>query len=596
MAANSVLAVSDLDFESIRGNLVTFLSSQSRFKDYDFDGSNLSVLLDVLAYNTHMNNFYTNMAISEMFLDSAQIRDSVVSRAKELNYTPRSTRSAVASIDITIAPGDAPATITIPRGAIFTSRIDNTIYSFSTADPIVVTAGDGYLASDVPVYEGTFVEDSFVVDTSISNQRFVINNPNVDTSSIKINVQTSTVDTTNNEFIQATSLLGYDSLSKIFFVQAADKSRYELVFGDGVIGKALIHGNVINASYRISSGSAANKAGSFKSASSIDGYATSLVTVTTNELAYGGAEAETINSIKFNAPRHYQTQNRAITLDDYRTILLAEYPDIRALNVYGGESVYPPQYGSVFISVDLESYTGVPDNLKTNIESFISTKMPISIEPIVVSADYTYVDVTATASYDLNASSKSGNDIKNLITQAIQDFNTTYLNDYNKTLRYSKLAAAIDNSDSSILTSNVTTKLLKKISPVLSASQTFTIDFQNTLEVGMLVSSSFVYNGVNCYIIDNSMSVDSSELCIVSADNDLTQSLGVSYVILLHDIGTINYTTGVVSLTLPGLDSYVGDSINIYAESVKNDFAVKNNTVLLIDDANINVTVSATRA
>ena len=251
MAANSALVVSDLDFETIRDNLVTFLSSQARFKDYDFNGSNLGVLLDVLSYNTHMNNFYTNMAISEMFLDSAQIRDSVVSRAKELNYTPRSARSAVAYIDIAIAPNNAPSIITIPRGATFTSRIDNSIYTFSTADPVIVTAADSYTASDVAVYEGAYVSEAFSVNTAISDQRFIINNPNVDTSSIKINIQNSSADTTNSEFIQATSLLGYTSTSKIFFVQASDKSRYELVFGDGTVGVAPINGNIINASCKL---------------------------------------------------------------------------------------------------------------------------------------------------------------------------------------------------------------------------------------------------------------------------------------------------------------------------------------------------------
>ena len=591
MAANSALVVSDLDFETIRSNLVTFLSSQTRFKDYDFNGSNLGVLLDVLSYNTHMNNFYTNMAISEMFLDSAQIRDSVVSRAKELNYTPRSARSAVAYIDIAIAPNDAPSTITIPRGATFTTRIDNNIYTFTTADPIVVTLSDGYTARDVAIYEGAYVSESFLVNTTISDQRFIINNPNVDTSSIKINIQNSSTDTTNSEFIQATSLLGYNSSSKIFFVQAADKSRYELVFGDGIIGVVPINGNVINVSYRVSKGTAPNGAGNFKASSSIDGYATSVITVTTNEIAYGGSEQETVSSIKFNAPRHYQTQERAITLDDYRTILLAEYPDIRAINVYGGETVYPPQYGSVFISVDLTSYVGVPEVLKNNITSFISSKMPISIEPIVISADYTYVDSTITASYNLNASSKNENDIKNSIIQTVQAFNTEYLNDYNKTMRYSKLAAVIDGADPSIVTSDLVTRMIKKISPTVGSEQLFTLDYQNSVKERTLISETFIYGGVLSYLRDTG----NTEIAIVTSRDDLTASLGVTEVVLKHNVGIIDYNTGLASINVPALDAYTGDSIKVYISSSTNDFAVKNNTVILIDNADINVTVSATR-
>jgi hypothetical protein len=591
MAANSALVVSDLDFETIRKNLVTFLSSQARFKDYDFNGSNLGVLLDVLSYNTHINNFYTNMAITEMFLDSAQIRDSVVSRAKELNYTPRSARSAVAYIDIAIAPNNAPSTITIPRGATFTSRIDNSIYTFTTADPIIVTASDAYTASDVAVYEGAYVSESFLVNTATNDQRFIINNPNVDTSSIKINIQNSSADTTNSEFIQATSLLGYTSTSKIFFVQAADKSRYELVFGDGIIGAAPINGNVINASYRVSKGIAPNGAGNFKASSSIDGYGTSVITVTTNEIAYGGSEQETIASIKFNAPRHYQTQERAITLDDYRTILLAEYPDIRAINVYGGESVYPPQYGTVFISVDLISYVGVPEVLKTGITAFISGKMPISIEPIVISADYTYVDLTITASYNLNASSKNENDIKNAIVQAVQAFNTEYLDNYNKTMRYSKLAAAIDGADPSIVTSDLVTRMIKRISPTVGSSQLFTLDYQNPVKEGTLISDTFTYSGALSYLKD----AGNTEIAIVTSTTDLTAALGVTEVVVKHNVGTINYETGLASIDFPALDDYTGDSIKVYVSSSTNDFAVKNNTVILIDNADINVTVSATR-
>jgi hypothetical protein len=592
MAANSALVVSDLDFETIRSNLVTFLSSQTRFKDYDFEGSNMAVLLDVLSYNTHMNNFYTNMAISEMFLDSAQLRDSVVSRAKELNYMPRSSRSATAYINIAITPNDTPSTITIPRGAAFTSRIENTVYTFTTADPIIVTASDNYTATNVPIYEGTYITERFQVDNTISDQRFILSNQNIDTSSIYITVQNSTTDTTNSEFIQATSLLGYNGESKIFFVQAADKSRYEIVFGDGIVGVLPINDNIINVSYRITKGSAANKATSFKPSSTIDGYPASNITITTAQAAYGGSDPETISSVKFNAPRHYQTQERAVTLDDYRTILLAEYPNIRAINVYGGESVYPPQYGKVFISIDLMDYTGVPDILKNSIQTFINGKMPISIEPTVVSAEYTYVDVVASASYNLNSSSKTENDIKNLIVQQVKSFNTQYLDNYNKTMRYSKLAAAVDGADSSILTSNLTTRMMKKISPYLSTSQLFNLDYQNSITEGTLISSTFTYNGIVSYLKDTG----NAEVAIVTSQDDLTSTSGVKEIVLKHNVGTIDYQTGIASINVPELDAYTGDSIKIYATPVTNDFSVKNNTVIQIEDGDITVNVTATRA
>jgi hypothetical protein len=587
MASNSALVVSQLDFETIRSNLSTYLKGQTQFKDYDFDGSNLSVLLDVLSYNTYMNNFYTNMAISEMFLDSAQIMDSVVSRAKELNYTPRSYTSAVSYVDISIVPNDSPATITIPKGTPFTSRIDNTIYTFTTDQSIIVAAADNYLASNVAIYEGTYVTETFSVDTTIENQRFILNNTTLDTSSLDLKIQNSSTDTTNTAFIQTDTLLGYKNDSKIFFVQAADKNRYELIFGDDIIGVRPINGNLILASYRTSKGAAANKADTFIPASTIAGYATSLVSVTTNVAAYGGSERETMNSIKYNAPRHYQTQNRAITIDDYRTILLSKYPDIRAINVYGGEVLNPPQYGTVFISVDLSKFAGVPDIVKSNIQSYILTKMSISIEPKVVDADYTYIGVNATASYNLNASSKTEGDIKNIIFDAIKTFNTTYLNDFNKTFRYSKLASTIDSSDDSIINSNLITTLIKKISPTIGTAQQFNLDYQNVLKENTVKSDVFEYSNVTAYLYD----IGEGEIAIVTSIDNST-----SIVVIEHGIGTIDYTTGAVVINLPALVNYTGDQINVSVSSLYNDFSVKNNTVLLIDDADINITVSAAHA
>jgi len=587
MASNSALVVSQLDFDTIRSNLSTYLKGQTQFKDYDFDGSNLSVLLDVLSYNTYMNNFYTNMAISEMFLDSAQIMDSVVSRAKELNYTPRSYTSAVSYVDISIVPNDSPATITIPKGTPFTSRIDNTIYTFTTDQSIIVASADNYLASNVAIYEGTYVTETFSVDTTIENQRFILNNTTLDTSSLDLKIQNSSTDTTNTAFIQTDTLLGYKNDSKIFFVQAADKNRYELIFGDDIIGVRPINGNLILASYRTSKGAAANKADTFIPASTIAGYSTSVVSVTTNVAAYGGSERETMNSIKYNAPRHYQTQNRAITIDDYRTILLSKYPDIRAINVYGGEVLNPPQYGTVFISVDLSEFAGVPDIVKSNIQSYILTKMSISIEPKVVDADYTYIGVNATASYNLNASSKTEGDIKNIIFDAIKTFNTTYLNDFNKTFRYSKLASTIDSSDDSIINSNLITTLIKKISPTIGTAQQFNLDYQNVLKENTVKSDVFEYSNVTAYLYD----IGEGEIAIVTSIDNST-----SIVVIEHGIGTIDYTTGAVVINLPALVNYTGDQINVSVSSLYNDFSVKNNTVLLIDDADINITVSAARA
>ncbi len=583
MSANSSLLVSSLDFATIKENLITFMKAQAQFKDYDFEGSNIAVLMDLLAYNTYLNNFYTNMAISESFLDSAQLRDSIVSRAKELNYTPRSYRSSTAAVTIQFTPGDSPASITIPKGTSFNARLDSNVYSFVTDSDVVVSSFNDY-STTLDIHEGYYITEIFQVDTSIDNQRFILNNINIDTDSLSIVVQTSNSDTTNSEFIRATTLLGQDNTSKIFFVQAADKERYEVVFGDGVIGVPIINGNIVKASYRAAKGEIPNGCTDFKPSSSIAGYSTSLITVTTITDAYGGAEPETIESIKFNAPRHYQTQDRAVTASDYRTIILEQFPDVRAINVYGGESVYPPDYGKVYISVDLNNFTGVPDIVKSDIISFLEDKMPISIEPKIIDADYLYLDINANISYNLNLTTKNSMDIESIVTSAITDFDDTYLNKFKTTFRYSKLASAIDSSDTSIVSTNLTAAMIRKISPLIGIQQSVSVDFQNTIKPYSVISSSFTYENVSAYLTDHEL----NEICIA------TKESGVE-TILTHNIGTVDYDTGDIVLDLPAISAYGSSGIKIYATCGQNDISVINNTIIMIDPDDIEIFTTAIR-
>ncbi len=575
--ANSALVISSLDFDTIRSSLADYLRAKPQFKDIDYEGSNISVLLDLLAYNTHLNGFYTNMAISEAFLDSAQIRDSVVSRAKELNYTPRSNRSATAYINIQLSPSDSPSSISIPKGTTFTTRLDNDIFTFTTAENLIATSAQSYLASNVAIYEGIYVTESF---TAAPGSRYILQNTNIDTSSLSVNVQASVSDTANSDYKQATSLIGLDSTSKIFFLQAADKGRYELVFGDDVLGKSLTAGNIINATYRVSQANAPNGSSVFTLASSISGYPATITTITP---AFGGMSAESISSIKYNAPRHYQTQERAVTTEDYQTILKSQYPDIRAINVYGGEKLDPPKYGKVFISIDFNSFDGIPLVIKDSIESFISTKSPISIDPIVTAADYTYISVTVSAEYNLNLTTQTASDIQNTIKNAIMTFNTTYLDNFNIAFRYSKLASAIDSSDPSIITSNLVTKLIKKVYPEINTPTQYTLAYQNALEVGSLGSSTFTYANVASYLKDTGL-----------GEIEIATSEAGSEVTLLHGVGTIDYSTGKVVLNLPEIQDYITE-IEVYAKSKANDFSVYNNTILAIDPDDINITVTAVR-
>ena len=578
MAANSALVVSSLDFDTIRGNLVNFLQSQSQFQGYDFSGPNIGVLLDVLSYNTYLNNFYTNMAISESFLDSAQMFDSVASRAKELNYTPRSYSSAVAYVNLTVSATNSPYSVTIPAYTAFNTRMDSGVYTFSTSENIIVYASNNYTIANVAIYEGQYVTDTFVVNSTLNNQQYLLSNPQVDTSSLVITVQNSTTDTTNSQFLQASSLLGYNANSKIYFIQSATGGNYQLIFGDGIIGQNLINGNVITALYRVASGNVVNSADSFTPVSTLAGGYT--ISANTDIPAFGGMENESIDSIKYNAPRHYQTQNRAITVDDYRTILLQQFPIIQAVNVYGGETLNPPDYGSVYIAIALTEFEGLPSVIGNNIQNFIQSKMPIEIIPVVLAAANMNIGITVNVLYNVNVTTSSVGDIQNAIMNAIWNYNNNYLEDFDISFRYSKLAAAIDGADPSIVSTNLQTYMILEYTPLvnLSTTQLISLSYQNEIQAGSLSSTTFTYNGLLVYLQDMSNGI----IAIVNQVNGIQQ-------VVLNNVGTVNYTTGAFSVNLPSISAYTDDYIQFNASSFTPDFSVVNNVFLNLHAEDIEI-------
>ena len=310
------LNITELDFDNIKQNLKTYLSKQKEFTDYDFEGSGMAVLLDLLSYNTHYNALYSNMLANEMFLDSADLRNSVVSHAKQIGYTARSARAPKATLNVTVNDATT-ATVTMARGTAFTTTIDGVSYQYVTNKAVSITPTDGvYTFSNVDVYEGTLVSNKYTVDTTDANQRFLIKNINADTSTLKVTVQTSASDSTTETYTLSTDFTSATDDSKIFFLDAVEDQQYEITFGDGVIGKALSNGNVVNIEYVVTNGNASNGSTTFASASSIDGFSNITVTVVSN--SFGGAPAEENSSIKFNAPKRYSSQNRAVTVDDFK--------------------------------------------------------------------------------------------------------------------------------------------------------------------------------------------------------------------------------------------------------------------------------------
>ena len=333
MAANSSIRVTNINFNTIKSNLKTFLRAKPEFTDYDFEGSGLSQVIDLLAYNTYYNAVYTNMVGNEMYLDSAQIRNNVVARAKMLGYTPTSARGATATLDVTITPSTNVNSVTVNANTLFTSTLDGITYKFTTPDTYVLTRESGYSSNTIVIKEGEPLTQKFTVDTS-SNQRFILNNKNADTTSIKISIQTSSANTARRTFTEASNLVDVQANSQVYFIQENEDGKYELLFGDGILGKALDNGNIVVADYLVTNGSIVNGANNFSAPSALGGQASFTVAVANS--ASGGANSESIESIKFNAPKSFQRQNRTVNKNDYTITLLAEAPDLQAISVWGG--------------------------------------------------------------------------------------------------------------------------------------------------------------------------------------------------------------------------------------------------------------------
>lgn len=595
--ANSSINLVGLDFDVIKNDFKSYLKSQDQFKDYDFDGSNMSVLLDIMAYNTYKNAFYLNMAISEAFLDSSQLEASVLSHAKELNYLPRSSRSSRCKVRVDFqATGDTQPYI-IEKGSSFTGIIKNESFIFTIPETLTVSSTNTSFSYETYLYEGIYLKDSYIVDSNIENQRFIITNKNVDTNSLVVTVYEDGSDIGEN-YTQSTTLLGLGSSSKAYFLQASDLGNYEIIFGDGVIGKKPKNNSRIVLDYRISNGERADGVKEL----SINFDPTNgdiLVTpeVTVLENAIGGMQRESLDSVKYYAPRHFQVQERAITTSDYEIMLKTQFPEINTLSVYGGEEVDPPRYGKVFIAIDVSNVDGIPENKRNEYYSFIKARSPLSIDPIITEPIFTYLSVDSRVRYNLNISKSTPDRLKTLVTQAILDYNQLYLDDFNATLRNSKLNYTIDSADSSIV-SNITDVLIyKKIVPILGTPQNIDILFNVSLtdDLPLLLdshpssdrhtisSSLFNYNGIDVSIEDNGEGV----LRLVQPIGDMHKKI--------RDIGTVDYNTGLIKLINFTVNSYQGNEIKIYARPRDTDVSVSKNTILTIEPTEVKVKIEAVR-
>jgi hypothetical protein len=481
------LNVASLDFDTIKTNLKNFLKQQTEFQDYDFEGAGLNILLDILAYNTHYNSYYLNMVANESFLDSAMLRNSVVSHAKKLGYTPRSVSAPRAIIQVTVDSGSSnTGSLTIPKGFIFLSnQIDNQSYNFVTIeDKTVSKTGNNFVFSSLDVYEGKYVTYNFThSQTTNPKQLFEIPEQNIDTSTLTVAVRPSK---SNSEIViynQAQDVLQVSSDSEVYYLQEGQNGNYQIYFGDDVLGKKLPDGAYVTLNYLTTNGSTANGANNFVATSSILGY--SNIVVSSISKASGGSERETVDQIKYAAPLNFLSQNRAVTKNDYIKLIQQKYPSFESVNVWGGEENDPPVYGKVFVSAKPKLGFEVTDTEKEYVKEYILKPMSImTVTPEIVDIDYNYLKVETKVFYDPTKTTQSESDLKTNIKNIIQNFADTELNRFNSYFRYSNLEGQIDNYSRSIISNEIELFVAKKFRPDLINSDSYVLDFGMQLRKG----------------------------------------------------------------------------------------------------------------
>ena len=600
MASNK-LAVSDLDFDNIKSNLKTFLQNQPEFSDYNFEGSGFAVLLDLLAYNTHYLGFNANMLANEMYLDSADIRKNIVSIAKMLGYTPTSAKSPVADISITV--NNVPtstASITMAKGTAFETTVDDVTYQYLTNAEITITPSDGvYTFSNVDIFEGTLVSFRYTVDSSDPDQRFIIPSELADMTTLKVQVQNSSTDSTTNTFTKTTGLTSINSTSKVYFLQESEDERYEIYFGDGVLGKKLDDGNIVICEYIVTNKEASNGASSFTLSGNIGGFTD--VSITTNSSSQGGSDPQTKESIRFNAPLQYSRQDRAVTTGDYETLVTELYPNAQAVSAWGGEDDENPVYGQVKIAIKAASGSTLTNQTKTDLVAQLKKYNVASVTPVIVDPETTDIILTTTAKFDEKATTKNADTIKSNIITSLDNYNTDTLQKFDSVFRHSKVVKQIDDTDTSILSNVTTIKVRKSFTPTLSSSTRYDVYFRN----GIFNPHSGHKSSMGGVITSSGFKVDGDTTNIYYLDDDGEGNIRRYYFVgtvrtyANNTQGTVDYTTGQItinSLNVSSIENIRGASstvIEITVEPASNDIVPVRDQILNIDTANSTITVEA---
>ena len=596
--AQHKLEISELDFDAIKANLKTFLQSQTQFQDYDFEGSSLSILLDVLSYNTHYMSYIANMSTNEMYLDSADIRKNIVSLAKMLGYTPTSPRTPRAQIDVVLNNATG-SSVTMQKGTVFTTTVDKVDYEYVTNADITITPENGvYKFNNVPLYEGTLVTFKYTFDSNDNDMKFEIPSDRADTSTLKVTVQNSNTDTTQTVYSLAGGYNDVSSDSKVYFIQEGSENKYEVYFGDGVTGKKLEDGNVIILEYIVTNTVKSNGASKFSLSGNIGGFTN--VTISTDSNSSGGANAETNESIKFNAPLQYAAQDRAVTSTDYETLVKSIYPNALSVSAWGGEDDETPQYGVVNISIKAKSGTVLSDTSKADIVTQLKPYNVASVRPVIKDPETTSVVITSNIKYDAKSTAKTADTLKADVIDKLTTYNASTLQKFDAVFRYSKVTGLIDSADDSILSNITTVKIRKDFQPIISTSSKYNIYFRNALynphsghlssEGGILSSSGFKVDGNTneCFFDDD------------GAGNVRLYYLSGGVKTYLNSTqGTVDYSTGAITLnsmnivSISNIDGAASTVIQLTVVPSSNDVVPVRDQIVEMDIANSRITVTA---
>lgn len=565
---SSQINATDLDFDDIVDNIKTYLKGQDKFKDYDFEGSNMSVLIDMLAYASHIGGVNTNIAASELFLDSAQIRKNVVSRAKDLGFTPASEKASTAivevamnnirNIDGTIPTGDQ---MRLARGHNFVSVYDGVSYNYVNSDSIIPTRdGLNFKYENVNLVQGQYITDTFIYDSQIKNSKFVLSNARVDKSKLEVSI---TSDGFSNKYTLSTDVSTITSSSRVFYTQENEEGFLEIYFGDGVLGKALLDGDIIDVTYIVVDDFHADGAKIFSMLDAINGFTNASITTLSN--SSGGAEKESIDSIKFKATKFYTSQNRLVTLNDYKAKVQEYYPNADAVAVWGGEDNDPPEYGKVFISLKPQNSDYLSETEKTEVTNKLNQLNMLTVRPVIKDAEIVKILVSTVFKYNKNDTTLSKGELEQLVRTGIVNFDNTNLNNFDAIFRHSNLVKAIDEINDAILSNITNIRLRKKKDVKLNFSEGLVINFGNSFyhphdghnktSGGILVSTGFKVDGdsVNTYFFDDDGSGNVRRYSLASGQRVIADS----------SAGTIDYASGKVSIDAIKFTSTVNSDTSI---------------------------------